>query len=144
MSRPCCSARLLACALLLSACEPPSSPAPAPARPLPAAPKPPLPEVSAAEQRAEQPNDPAAPPTPCGDADQCYAKAAEAERAGEHARAAQWLGHACDRELGQACFRLGSMLRDGPHLKPDEARARELFERGCRYGSTSACDALGH
>jgi hypothetical protein len=36
------------------------------------------------------------------------------------------------------------LIRDGAGARANEARSRELFERGCRYGSTSACDAVGH
>jgi TPR repeat protein len=117
----------------------------APQQPQSAPPTSQRPEVGAAEPQPKRPDDdPATRAAPCGDAEQCYANARSAERAGERARAAELLAHACDLESGQACFRLGTMLRDGSGVKPSEAGSRELFERGCRYGSTDACDALGH
>jgi len=113
-------------------------------RPPSAAPAVTDPDTAAAEPRTGQPQDPVAERAPCGDADRCHAKAVEAERTGDKARAAELLEHACDLASGHACFRLGVWLRDGAGVPANEARSRELFERGCRHGSTGACDALGH
>lgn len=114
----------------------PSQPAEPPAEPRAAPPATPL--------RPPEPPDPAVPPASCGDPARCHALGLDAERAGQHARAAELYEQACDRELGPACFRLGELLRDGRGVPPDDARAEEFFSRGCRYGSQSACDALGH
>jgi hypothetical protein len=139
------AARWLACAVLVAACggerqhegdRTPSQAEPAPPASMD-------PEPSTAEPETLR-TGPTAPPAPCGDADQCYAKAIEAERANDGPRAAELLDHACSLESGQACFRLGTLIRDGAGARANEARSRELFERGCRYGSTSACDAVGH
>jgi TPR repeat protein len=102
--------------------------------PAPAAPEEPAEQAPAPEQKASA----------CEDAQKCNARGLEALRAGHAERAAEFFELACDGELGPACFRLGEMLRDGKGVKPDDARANELFTRGCRYGSESACDALGH
>lgn len=90
----------------------------------------------------DRPDDPAT--AACGDAQRCYSLGSEAERKGDAVRAAELFGVACDLELGQACFRVGEMLRDGRGVGADEGAAIELFSRGCRYGDPSACDALGH
>jgi len=138
-----CNVRWLACVALLAACggereverEAQRAPSPAPAvtDSDPASPEPGVEQQDSVARRGS-----------CGDAEQCQAKAVEAERAGDKVRAAELLEHACDLASGQACFRLGLWLRDGSGVMPDEARSRDMFERGCRHGSTAACDALGH
>jgi TPR repeat protein len=98
---------------------------------------------------------PAAPPTElapvepvaagqCATSESCSAEAAVEERAKHFDKAAALYERACELGLPQACHRAGELYRDGKGVAPDDARAHVLFERGCREGSTSACDALGH
>jgi hypothetical protein len=109
-----------------------------PAEPAPAADPPP----------AAPPTDPvpAEPPADgqCATSESCSSEAATEERAKHFDKAAALYERACELSLPQACHRAGELYRDGKGVTPDDARARALFERGCREGSTSACDALGH
>ncbi|MFO0745901.1 MAG: caspase family protein [Myxococcota bacterium] len=56
------------------------------------------------------------------------------------AAAAAWFTKGCEASDGASCWLLGKMVSDGRGgLDWDEARAKELFKRGCQLGDADAC-----
>jgi TPR repeat protein len=80
----------------------------------------------------------------CATGESCHAAASVQDREKHPERAAPLYLRACELGVGQACHRLGELYLDGKGVAADDAKARELFELGCREGSMAACDALGH
>jgi hypothetical protein len=65
------------------------------------------------------------------------------ERGDSIADAVELLTRTCRLPQGYhaACHRLGTLYRDGANVPADPARARELFQRGCK-GFRPSCRAL--
>ncbi|MCC6624508.1 MAG: sel1 repeat family protein [Deltaproteobacteria bacterium] len=51
---------------------------------------------------------------------------------------------ACDAGLGQACYLLGAILREGVGVTADPARAREMLAKACDKDDGTACRTLGY
>lgn len=137
----------LVCAVLLrvaAGCDrvpaEPAAPIPTPEPSSPAAPAAPAKEPAITEPAEAEPVVGGA----CATHESCSAAASIEERAKRFDKAAALYERACELGLPQACHRAGELYRDGKGVAPDEARARALFESGCREGSSAACDALGH
>jgi len=54
------------------------------------------------------------------------------------------LATACGADLGQGCYLLGSLLRDGVGVTQDLPRARATLVKGCDAKDANACRILGY
>jgi TPR repeat protein len=113
----------------------------------PAAPPPAAPSDPAGEPDRGGPDEQAtdAPPSApaCGTGPQCYAQARAAARK-QPERAAELFAEACDQDHARGCSELAVLYEAGRGVAQDDRRAKQLRERACALGSTSACDELGH
>ena len=66
-----------------------------------------------------------------------------APASGAQAMTVDTLRTACDAQSGSACDELGRRFLIGEGVAPDDVRARELFDRSCRYGEAMGCSRLG-
>lgn len=52
------------------------------------------------------------------------------------------LKSACQENYGEACANLGIIFNQGRYGEVDDHRAQDLFKKGCRLKSITACEAL--
>ncbi len=85
----------------------------------------------------DKPSDgPSGPKFACGDAAACYGAGEKANDAKDKAAARTAFEAACQQGHGEGCTEWGSILQneDG-----DEARATEIWQKGCEAGSMNSC-----
>ncbi|QRK07904.1 sel1 repeat family protein [Archangium violaceum] len=80
---------------------------------------------------------------PGGTVKGCFDAAAEAERKGEVARAAELYTRVCDAGVARACTVLGTLVWQGRGVSADPARAFSLYMRACEAGDAAGCFSAG-